>query len=140
MASNTLITRSTVPMFFFMSFSFLKSVKSNKHFICISQDIVFLSRTLVTFQSNRQQHKPWPVNQRPCSFWIRSESCFFSLSLTGQACLTHVDTPMRGNNQACTNTHTARINSKINKSFIFTFLLLICGEAKRCNPVSPLTV
>jgi CsoR family transcriptional regulator, copper-sensing transcriptional repressor len=47
------------------------------------------------------------------------------LSSTGQAGLTQVDIPMRGNSHACAKIHKATIKSKINKSFIFIFLFLM---------------
>jgi hypothetical protein len=43
---------------------------------------------------------------------------------------------MRGNSQACTKTHPARIKSKINKSFIFFSLFLMRKGGK---PASPFT-
>jgi hypothetical protein len=73
-------------------------------------------------------HKDQPLFREP------SSSVFFFLSSTGQACLTHVEIPMRGNSQVCTKTHTARIKSKINKSFIFAFLFLMREGGKPAFP------
>jgi hypothetical protein len=58
----------------------------------------------------------------------------FSFLSTGQACLTQVETPIRGNSQACTKTQTARTKSKINVSFIFSFLFLLRGDGKTASP------